>query len=104
MTTYYINNNPHAIQNQNSTIVLNNDQSTIKGALWAFVAFKTGMATLGFAATALVTSPMLVLPPLTGVPVVTGIAALIGYSITSGCIDNATYHLESRKIVVLQNR
>ena len=103
MTNYYVTNNPNVIPYHNSTIVIQNDQSTLKGALWAFVAFKTGMATLSLGTATLLTSPLIV-TPLAIVPIATGLGTFIGCSLTNSFVQNASYHLGSRNIVVLQKQ
>lgn len=96
--------NPQNVYVQNClTIVVKNDQSLVKSALWGFAAFKFGSATLGVAAGTLLTSPFIV-TPLAGIPIALGYATAFFGSMTSSCIDNVGYHLgNSHKVIVLQH-
>lgn len=102
MTTYYVVSNGTTPPVANQSLIIENDQNIVKGALWTFAAFKVGSLAIGAGLGTLYTSPLLVLPPFTVFPVALAISTSILASITGSCIDNAAYHLGSRKFVVVQ--
>lgn len=81
-------------------IVVQNSQSTIKGILWGILGFKLFTAAIGFATFSIKTLPLIV-TPLAFLPLGYGVATAILASMTNTCINNASYHLGFRKIVVL---
>ena len=86
---------------QQSVYVIERDQSTLKGILWGFLAFKLGGVALSAGAATLITSPFVVTPA-APVPVIFGLATYLLACGTKASVENACYHLGSRSIVVVQ--
>ena len=86
---------------QKTVMLIQNDQSMIKGFLWGLGAYKLGAVALGLGAGALVSSPFIV-TPLFFLPIALGSGAVIAGSLTMRCLENASYHLlDSRRINVI---
>ena len=99
-STTILENNSYAHQTQSSRIsnlVIENDQSFVKGVLWGL-----GGATLGLGIATLTFASFIVTPAFP-IPLALGIATAVFGSLTSTCIENANYHFSSRKVIVLQN-
>lgn len=103
--TIYVTQQPQSTHQYNMpyAVAVPNDQSIIKGAIWALLALNIGSTALTCGGYTLATSPLLV-TPVAGIPIAWAVGTYVLASLTGSCIENASYHLGSRQVVYLQTR